>query len=744
MLPLKLSKGWGEAPYSGSIYRPGTERTRFCTVFEDISARKRDEAALLAAHKNLEAVFSAAPVGLLLFDMDERLISANAAALALFNQSADAIEQGLCCGDFFHCVHRDEMLRGGILPSACASCAFVAALRRALSDTPDTASEHKGKAELSIEGEDAPRWFFYHARALDYEGRHGAILAVDDMTKQKETEAQVRKLLKESDRARKILLSLLEDEKRTQATLLHERNLLSSLMSNLPDRVYFKDPSSRFIRISASHATSLGLGHPDQAIGKTDADVQPPKRAHASIQEEAELFRTRLPVERVEKVERSDGSIRWNSIVKTPIVDQEGALLGLVGITRDITREMQLQQEIQQKVKMEAIGRLAGGIAHDFNNILQAIRGFGEILALSIPETDPRRDDLNEILGASQRAADLTRQLLTFSRSQTIEPRVLDLNATVRNMEAMLRRTIGEDIELFVHLTPDLQRVQADANQMEQILLNLVVNARDAMPQGGRLTVSLSNLSLDEATAQSYPEGRAGDFVCMAVTDTGEGIETGTLQRIFEPFFTTKSSGQGTGLGLAIIYGIVQQNKGWIHVYSQIGQGTTFRVFLPALTLLDSSVAPVPVRAAPARGRGERILLVEDEKELRLLAQRLLAQDGYVIFSADSVNAAKALYEREGGNFDLLFSDVILPDGDGAQLAEWFCLQRPGAPVLLCSGYTDERIRWERIQTQGFRFLQKPYAAQDLLHIVRDILDAQQTRPTSPTDPRSNPTGETT
>ena len=540
---------------------------------------------------------------------------------------------------------------------------------------------------------------------------------------------ETRRLLKETEAARCELLSAVEEQKRTDEALVHERNLLYALMDNLPDRIYFKDIESRFLKISKAHAASLGLASPEEAIGKSDANFKPAEVAGRTRAKELEIIKTGLPLlAQVEQKQTDDGRIHWVSASKAPIKDKEGHVVGLVGISRDITPEIELQQQLQQVYKMDAIGRLAGGVAHDFNNLLQAILGFTEILLAGVAEQDAQYGDLKQIERAAKRAADLTRQLLAFSRKQRVTPQVLNINHIISSTEKMLHRLMGEGIEIIQKLDPDVLSVRADPNQIEQIIVNLAVNARDSMPQGGRLIFSTDTFELKPADAEAIPEAIPGLFTRLSVSDTGTGISPDMLPHLFEPFFTSKAQGKGTGLGLSVIYGIVKQNGGWINVDSREGRGTTFNIFLPARN--ETPEAPDAGSLGQAsitlQGLGKSILLVEDEPGVRSLAALVLQGAGYKVCACESAQEAKAFFAHKDAHFDLLFSDVVLVGQNGIDLALELRTKCPTLPVLLCSGYADDSVRWESIQHECFHFLPKPYPTAKLLSSVRDALTTHQ------------------
>lgn len=386
----------------------------------------------------------------------------------------------------------------------------------------------------------------------------------------------------------------------------------------------------------------------------------------------------------------------------------------------DITELKRLQEQLILSQKMEAVGQLAGGVAHDFNNILQVIMGYAEVLMRSAAKSDVSAEGIENIYQAAQRATMLTRQLLVFSRRQMVVPAVLEMNEVIENIRSLIQHLLGSDIRLSISCDPHLPAVHADASQLEQLLLNLVVNARDAMPTGGDLTITGRTETLTEDEAEEMMGARPGDFLAVSVTDTGVGMKAEVMQHVFEPFFSTKGVGQGSGLGLSVAYGIARQHQGWIQVASQVGKGSTFTLYLPV-----KEGTPVQVKAPPSAplqsGKGKRILLIEDEPDIRVLSSRVLSAAGYEVVAAGSVAEGEAALQA-GGHFDLVFSDVVLPDGNGVELVEKALAHTPGLAVLITSGYTDERSRWQTIQARGFPFLAKPHAPSRLVSVVQEVL----------------------
>ncbi len=427
---------------------------------------------------------------------------------------------------------------------------------------------------------------------------------------------------------------------------------------------------------------------------------------------------------------RKDGTPIWLELDARVVRNTDGTTRYFEGFVSDISErkkseeeKRRLQEQLVQAQKMEAVGQLAGGIAHDFNNLLTAITGYSELLLGELPPEDLRRSHAEEIRKAGERAASLTQQLLAFSRRQVLEPKVLDVNILVSDIERMLRRLIGEHIELKTRKASDLWKVKADPGQIEQAILNLVLNARDAMPSGGTLAIETSNAPLDESFTRSHVPTQPGPYVCVAVSDTGVGISDEVKARLFEPFFTTKERGKGTGLGLSTTYGIIKQSGGYLWCDSEVGRGTTFRVLLPRV---EEPVAQTEERKPlpPIHPGDETLLLVEDEPEVRSLVQRILKTQGYTVVTAANPDEALAVAREFKGPIQLMVTDVVMPGMSGLQLAERLAPMRPDMRVLFMSGYTNDAIGHQGVLDPGTAFLQKPFTPNALARKVREVLEA--------------------
>jgi PAS domain S-box-containing protein len=419
----------------------------------------------------------------------------------------------------------------------------------------------------------------------------------------------------------------------------------------------------------------------------------------------------------------SKRTISWNSVNRQ---NEEGEIIEIIGIGADVTGQRELEDQLRQSQKMEAVGQLAGGVAHDFNNLLTVINGYSDLLLRKLSLDELMRLNVEEIRKAGERAASLTRQLLAFSRKQVLQPKVLKLNSVVADVDKMLRRLIGEDINLLTVLEPSLGQIKADPGQIEQVILNLAVNARDAMPQGGQLIIETANVYLDDEYARRHISIHPGRYVMLAVSDTGYGMNAETQERLFEPFFTTKEQGKGTGLGLSTVYGIVKQSGGDIWVYSEVGKGTTIKIYLPRVAEVVESDETRDTAAAELPQGRETVLLAEDEEQVRRIARVILEMNGYHVLEASGGDEALSIYKQHEGQIDLVMTDVVMPQMSGRELAQSLETLQPGIKVLYMSGYTDDAIVRHGLLDQEIAFIQKPFTPEALTYKVREVLDASQ------------------
>jgi PAS domain S-box-containing protein len=429
------------------------------------------------------------------------------------------------------------------------------------------------------------------------------------------------------------------------------------------------------------------------------------------------------------RMRRHDGVYRDLLARGFPVRNEDGSIREWIGTCTDITERKRveaeraaLDEQLRQAQKMESVGQLAGGVAHDFNNILTGISGYTELALERLDTASPMREDLAEVLRLAKRAAELTRQLLAFSRRQTLQPQVLNINDMIADTAKMLKRVLSEDIDLHFAPAPDLGNVRADPMQMEQVLMNLAINARDAMPAGGKLTIETANVELDEDYADHHVSVIPGRYVMMAVSDTGHGMDAATRSRLFEPFFTTKEKSKGTGLGLATAYGIVKQHGGNIWVYTEPGNGATFKIYLPRVEEAASATEPA---AEPNVQRGEEtILVVEDEPAVRAVAERALKARGYALLTASSAEEAEGLFSEHSERISLLLTDVVLPGINGPRLYDRLRIANPGLKVLYMSGHTGNATVHQGVLDAGVAFMQKPFTLEMIARKVRQVLDS--------------------
>ena len=516
----------------------------------------------------------------------------------------------------------------------------------------------------------------------------------------------------------------LTDFERATVALRESEERYRMLFENNPQPMWVYDVESLgFLAVNGAAVVHYGYTH-EEFLEMTIADIRPDVekdevRVHVA---DAGPGLTKAGSGRHR---RKDGSLLEVEISSHSV--SFGTVSARLVLATDVTERRRLEHQLRQAQKMDAVGRLAGGVAHDFNNILGVIMGYGDLISRRLPPGDPMAGKVREIVKAAERAAGLTRQLLAFSRKQVLQPRMLDLNVVMGEMNKMLRRLIGENIELKTHLQEELSNVMADPGQMEQVVMNLAVNARDAMPEGGSLLLETRDMDLDDAYVRLHPNARRGPHVMLAVSDTGEGMDVETMSRIFEPFFTTKPQGKGTGLGLSTVLGIVEQSGGSVDVYSEKGRGTTFKIYLPSVEgKAETAVTAGPV---PAPTGTETVLLVEDEGALRSMIREALEDAGYRVLEAGMPLQALAIAESHPGNIHLMLTDVVMPGMSGRDLAVRLKPLRPGAAVVFMSGYTDDAIGQHGLLELGTHFLQKPFTSHQLLQKIREVLGPSSAPP---------------
>jgi two-component system cell cycle sensor histidine kinase/response regulator CckA len=514
------------------------------------------------------------------------------------------------------------------------------------------------------------------------------------------------------------------ERKRAEEALRRSEADFRSAVQDAPYGIYRASMSGQFLQLNPALQKMLGYESAEELLTKDLAN---------------DIFRNAAEFRRLSELLTRSGEIKdiemdWKRQDGTPITvrcsgrcinGENGAPAYFETFAEDVTEKRVLEKQLRMAQKMEAIGRLSGGIAHDFNNHLGVIIGYSRVLRKALGASATLCDHALEIERAGQRAASLTKQLLAFSRQQVLTPVVLSLNALASEMESMLPQLLGEDIEMSLGLDPELGNVKADQSQIEQVIMNLAVNARDAMPTGGKLKIQTSNVELDQAYTWNHPGSRVGSYVLLAVTDTGSGMDPGTLAHIFEPFFTTKERGKGTGLGLATVYGIVKQSNGYVWVDSTPGKGTRFEIYLPRHTDEPAAITHKVDSGEKLRG-SENILLVEDAQPLRKLAQTFLEAAGFRVLSAGCGEEALEVATSSGITFDLLLTDVVMPGMNGRVLAEQILPRQPGIGVLYMSGYTDSFIAGHGVLDPGTHLLHKPFTEEILIHKVREVLEGRK------------------
>jgi PAS domain S-box-containing protein len=511
------------------------------------------------------------------------------------------------------------------------------------------------------------------------------------------------------------------EAKHAEQALRGSRDLLQEIIESSSDAIVAKDLEGRYVLINSSAARLLGRSA-SEIVGRDDPALFPAEQAARSREADARV-RTRGESETAEEHAVVEGHRRTLLLTRSPLRDYDGRIIGVLVVARDVTEQRNMEERLSRAHRMESVARLAGGIAHDFNNLLTVVLGSAEILLDDLPHAYARRSDLEEIKQAATQAAQLTRQVLAYSRQQVLAPRLLDLNGLVGGMERAVRPLLGARIELTLDLAAQKSAVRVDPAQLEQAVLNLVMNARDAMPGGGRLEIVTRTVVVDEAFAREHPPMRPGRYATLAVRDSGVGMDEATQSHLFEPFFTTKPGRHGAGLGLATTYGIVKQSGGYIWSESAPGAGATFTIYLPWHEPLVAAAVPASEPTGTPRGAGETVLVVDDEPAVRVVTKRILQRSGYAVLdAAGGVEALDTLREHPGP-IHLLLTDVIMPEMNGRDVAQRVREQRPGIRVVYMSAYSPEAIAHDGLLDEGAAFVRKPFESGLLLQTVRRALD---------------------
>ncbi|MBN1570573.1 MAG: PAS domain S-box protein [Acidobacteria bacterium] len=511
------------------------------------------------------------------------------------------------------------------------------------------------------------------------------------------------------------------ESKRAQAALNESREYLNQIINHIGDSVFVKDRRHRFVLVNEAFRRFFA-SPTENYDGQLNLDRLPKELAASILEDEEKVFLTGKESITEDILKDSKGNVHVLMTRKSLLTDKSGNQQ-IIGVQRDITEYKQLEAQLMQAQKMEAIGVLAGGVAHDFNNLLNVINGYSELILGELPPDDPVRKDIEQIKNAGKRAAELTSQLLAFGRKQILKPELLDLNDVIARMSSMLRRLIAEDIEFVVSTKSDLGLIHADPGQMQQIVMNLAINARDAMPLGGKLVIETANVDLAEPYAQRRQMVPEGPYVMLAISDNGIGMDEATRERVFEPFFSTKQKGKGTGLGLSTVYGIVKQSGGFIWVYSEPGRGTTFKIYFPKAEGALVGRKEEELLKPDLRG-SETVLLVEDEMAVKELAARILREQGYNVLEASNGTEALRIAQEYAGEIHLIVTDVVMPGFSGKALVSRLESARPDIKALYISGYTDDAIVHHGILDSHVEFLQKPFTGGRLVRKVREVLNS--------------------
>jgi PAS domain S-box-containing protein len=698
---LRIVRGDGSLLWVELIASPAPDKDDekgLRVTVTDISARKRLEEALRMEKLNLDALFECSPIAMLVLDETTNIVRINreALALAVGHRSDDLLQHRP--GNALGCVHSSEDPRGCGYSPDCPLCPARKCIEKLITSGGEI---HGVEVEMELMRNGAPQkfWIEIGAESVQINGRTHVCVALEDINSRKQAE----KALRESEAKYRILV---------------ETTNTGFLILNNEGTVI--DANAEYVRLTGHRELGDILG---KTISEWTAKYDQQRNAAAVAQCVKTGFIRNFVIDYV------DGNGRITPVEVNAAIVEANESIRIVSLCRDITErkvaeeaQAKLQDQLNQAQKMESVGRLAGGVAHDFNNLLMGTMGYAEMCLDRLPGDHPLRGYLNAIISTSQRSADLTRQLLAFARRQTIVPKVLDLNDAIASMLKLLCRLIGEDISLVLMPGAGLWPVKLDPSQIDQILANLCVNARDAITDAGKITLATANVMIDQAFCADHEGLVPGAYVLLTVSDDGCGMDEAVLANIFEPFFTTKDVDKGTGLGLATVYGIVKQNGGFIDVESELGKGTTFKIYVPRFAG-DGPKAATASKVEAPRGRGETVLLVEDDKSIRETCGPFLEALGYKVLVAALPTAALGMAALHEGDIHLLFTDVVMPGMNGRALAERILANRPALKVLFMSGYTDDVILSQQAPANGLHFILKPFSRDDLARKVREVLD---------------------
>ncbi len=676
-LPLETKKGrCMEVEFISNVYKVDGKKVIQCNV-RDITGRRISKALRESEEKYLQVVENAAEAILVVQDGMIRFINPNTVELIGYSKE-ELISRPFL--EFIHPEDREMVLQRHLKRSRGEALPRVLSFR-------------------VVDKDGDTKWVEINITLISWEGKPATLNFLTNITERKQAEK-----------------SLQESKERYR-----------ELFDGAPVGYFEYDIEGRITNVNRTELRMLGYTLEEMIGQPVWKFIVEEEIARQQIL--AKLAGTMPLIRSFERIYRKKDGTTFPALTENRLLrDAEGRIISVRSTSQDITdrkraeQEMRaLEEQFRQSQKMEAIGRLAGSIAHDFNNLLTVIKGYGQLSLMEFEEGDPLKGNIDEIQKATDRAVALTRQLLAFSRRQVMEMKVLDLNTVLRDLDKMLGRVIGEDIELVTLLADDLAGVKTDPGQIEQVVLNLAVNARDAMPSVGKLTIETANIELDEEYARTHVAVTPGRYVMLSVSDTGVGMTSEVKERIFEPFFTTKEKGKGTGLGLSTVYGIVKQSGGNIWVYSEPGKGTTFKIYLPRV---NASLEEIKEKVLKEDPRGdETILVVEDDEAVRKLAAQILMERGYTVLEAPQGLDAFLISAEYDGPIHLLLTDVVMPKMSGRELAETLISLRPGIKVLYMSGYTDNAIVRHGVLIEGTNYIQKPFALESLARKVREVLD---------------------